>query len=204
VLGVLCAAIGSVQAAEAVKLIAGIGDPMVGRLMVHDALRPSWDVLTVHKNPDCAVCGESPSVTELVDYEDFCAVTPPAETGMAGGPVTAAVAGAVPQISALELAALISGGGVSPEVLLVDVRGSNERSIAGIAGAQAIHLDEFRSGAAAAKIPFDRPVVILCKMGARSEEASRILIGAGHPDVRNLAGGVLAWVRDVDPSQPGY
>jgi adenylyltransferase/sulfurtransferase len=84
------------------------------------------------------------------------------------------------------------------------VRGSNERAIAGVAGARAIHLDEFRSGAAVSQIPFDEPVVIFCKTGARSEEAARILIEAGHPDVRSLTGGVLAWVRDVDPAQPGY
>ena len=196
VLGVLCAAIGSIQAAEAVKLIVGIGDPLTGRLMVHDALRQSWDELDVRKDPDCAVCGESPSVTELVDYEGFC--------GMPGASVPAAAAATVPVISARELAGLLSGEGASSRVLLVDVRGRDERAIASIAGARAIHLDEFRSGAAVSQIPFDQPVVILCKVGGRSEEASRILIEAGHQDVRNLAGGVLAWVRDVDPSQPTY
>jgi len=204
VLGVLCAAIGSVQAAEAVKLIVGMGDPLVGRLMVHDALRPSWDLLTVQKNPECAVCGASPTVTALVDYEDFCAVSPASGGNVPDGSVAAAAAGSVPQISATDLADLLGGGGAAAEVLLVDVRGDNERAIAGIPGAHPIHLDEFRSGEAVAKIPFDRPVVMMCKMGARSEEASRILIGAGHQDVRNLAGGVLAWVRDVDPAQPSY
>ena len=204
VLGVLCAAIGSIQAAEVVKLIVGIGDPLVGRLLVHDALRQSWDDLSVQKNPGCAVCGENPTVTRLVDYEDFCGMTPAAGAGIAGGSVAAAAGGAVPQISALELADLLSGGSLPPDLLLVDVRGSNERAIAGIAAAQAIHLDEFRSGAALSQIPFDQPVVILCKTGVRSQEASRILLEAGHPDVRNLAGGVLAWVRDVDPTQPGY
>jgi len=204
VLGVLCAAIGSIQAAEAVKLIVGIGDPLVGRLLVHDALRQSWDTLAVHKNPDCVVCGERPTVTELVDYQDSCAVTPPADAGMPGCSVPAAAGGAVPQISALELADLLSDKGASSGVLLVDVRGGNERAIAGIAGAQAIHLDEFRSGTAVSKIPFDQPVVVLCKVGLRSVEAARILIEAGHPDVRSLQGGVLAWVDDVDPAQPRY
>jgi len=204
VLGVLCAAIGSIQAAEAVKLIAGIGDPLVGRLIVHDGLRQSWDTLIVRKDPGCPVCGESPTVTELVDYEDFCMGAPPAGGGMAGGSVPAAAGAAVPLISARELADLLGGGSPTADVLLVDVRGSEERSIASIPGARAIHLDEFRSGAAVSQIPFDRPVVVHCKVGGRSEEASRILIAAGHPDVRNLEGGVLAWVRDVDPSQPSY
>jgi sulfur-carrier protein adenylyltransferase/sulfurtransferase len=220
VLGVLCAAIGSVQATEAVKLIVGIGEPLVGRLMVHDALRQSWDVLTVNKNPDCAVCGEHPSVTELIDYQDFCAarppavgtatspavagVTSPAVAGMPGASDPAAESAAVPQISVRELADLLADGGDTPPVLLVDVRGVEERSIASIPGARAIHLDDFRSGAAVPQIPFDRPVVIHCRSGIRSEEATRILIGAGHPDARSLSGGVLAWVREVDPTQPGY
>jgi sulfur-carrier protein adenylyltransferase/sulfurtransferase len=204
VLGVLCAAIGSIQAAEVVKLIVGIGDPLVGRLMVHDALRQSWDALTVRKDPDCAVCGESPTVTELVDYQGFCVGVPPAGGGIPGGSAQAAPGAAVPLISARELADLLSGRGASSGVLLVDVRGSDERSITSIPGAQAIHLDEFRSGAAVLQIPFDRPVIIHCKVGGRSEEASQILIEAGHPDVRSLEGGVLAWVRDVDPSQPSY
>jgi sulfur-carrier protein adenylyltransferase/sulfurtransferase len=203
VLGVVCAAIGSIQAAEAVKLIVGIGDPLVGRLMVHDALRQSWDILAVQKNPECAVCGQSPTVTELVDYQDFCAATPSAE-GASVGSAPGVARGPVPQISALELADLLSGKAGAPDVLLVDVRGSQERSIAGIPGAQAIHLDEFHSGAAVLQIPFDQPVVIFCRVGVRSQEASRILIEAGHRDVRSLAGGVLAWVRDVDPAQPRY
>jgi len=207
VLGVLCAAIGSVQAAEAVKLIVGIGDPLVGRLMVHDSLRQTWDVLTVNKSPDCAVCGEHPTVTELVDYEDFCAMTAPDAGTSSDG--AAAARGPVPVISALELADLLLGkgllgNGAAPGLVLVDVRGSQERTIASIPGALAIHLDEFRSGTAVSKIPFDQPVVIACKVGVRSEEASRILLEAGHPDVRNLQGGVLAWVRDVDPTQPSY
>jgi molybdopterin/thiamine biosynthesis adenylyltransferase/rhodanese-related sulfurtransferase len=196
VLGLLCAAIGSIQAAEAVKLIVGIGDPLIGRLMVHDALRQSWDALTVRKDPDCAVCGTSPTVTELVDYQDFC--------GMPGGSVRVAAGVPVPVISARELAQLLADGDASASLVLVDVRGADERAIAGIPGARPIHLDEFRSGAAVSQIPHDRPVVVLCRSGARSEEASRILIEAGHRDVRNLAGGVLAWVRDVDPSQPTY
>jgi molybdopterin/thiamine biosynthesis adenylyltransferase/rhodanese-related sulfurtransferase len=199
VLGVLCAAIGSVQAAEAVKLIVGIGDPLVGRLMVHDGMAQSWDVLTVRKNPLCAVCGQHPSVTELVDYQDFCAPRPPA--AVTGGSVQAV---AVPEMSALELSDLLLEQGGTAGVLVVDVRGSQERAIAGIPGALAIDLDEFRCGAAVSQIPFDTAVVIFCRAGIRSQEAARILIEAGHPDVRHLSGGVLAWVRDVDPSQPRY
>jgi molybdopterin/thiamine biosynthesis adenylyltransferase/rhodanese-related sulfurtransferase len=204
VLGVLCAAIGSLQVTEAVKLILGIGEPLIGRVMVHDALRQSWDAVSVRKNPDCAVCGERPTVTGLVDYQELCAAAPPAEAALPGGLVPDLPGGGVTQISASELAGLLSGEDVSPGVLLIDVRGPQEREISGIPGARPIHLDEFRSGAAASRIPADRPVVIFCRAGVRSEEAARILTAAGHPDVRSLRGGVLAWARDVDPSQPRY
>ncbi|WP_141789236.1 molybdopterin-synthase adenylyltransferase MoeB [Oryzihumus leptocrescens] len=198
VLGVLCAAIGSVQATEAIKLLTGIGEPLVGRVLVHDALRQSWDALQVRKDPGCAVCGPSPTVTELVDYEWFC--------GIASGPLAGedTAADSLPGISARDLAAMLDKRAGGEEFVLVDVRGPEERAIASIPGAEAIHLDEFRSGAAVSRLPFDRTVVIHCKSGVRSAEAARILLEAGHGDVRNLEGGVLAWVRDVDPTQPEY
>ena len=198
VLGVLCAAIGSVQATEAIKLLTGIGEPLVGRVLVHDALRQTWDALQVRKDPGCAVCGPSPTVTELVDYEWFC--------GIASGPLAGEATGtdSLPGISARDLAAMLDKRAGGEEFVLVDVRGPEERAIASIPGAQAIHLDEFRSGAAVSRLPFDRTVVIHCKSGIRSAEAARILLEAGHGDVRNLEGGVLAWVRDVDPTQPEY
>jgi len=198
VLGVLCAAIGSVQATEAIKLLTGIGEPLVGRVLVHDALRQTWDALQVRKDPGCAVCGPSPTVTELVDYEWFC--------GIASGPLAGEATGtdSLPAISARDLAAMLDNCAGGEELVLVDVRGPEERAIASIPGAQAIHLDEFRSGAAVSRLPFDRTVVIHCKSGIRSAEAARILLEAGHGDVRNLEGGVLAWVRDVDPTQPEY
>jgi sulfur-carrier protein adenylyltransferase/sulfurtransferase len=206
VLGVLCAAIGSIQSTEAVKLIVGIGEPLIGRLIVHDALRQSWDTLRVRKDPACAVCGENPTVTELIDYEGFCGMPSASAREEGGGSAAGSVA--VQSISARELAALLSargsGAGGTTSFTLVDVRGPEERAIASIPGADAIHLDEFRSGAAVSKIPFDQAVVLHCKSGARSAEASRILREAGHPDVRNLEGGILAWIRDVDPSLPSY
>jgi len=198
VLGVLCAAIGSVQATEAIKLLTGIGEPLVGRVLVHDALRQTWDALQVRKDPGCAVCGPSPTVTELVDYEWFC--------GIASGPLAGEATGSdsLTGISARDLAAMLDKRAGGEEFVLVDVRGPEERAIASIPGAEAIHLDEFRSGAAVSRLPFDRTVVIHCKSGIRSAEAARILLEAGHGDVRNLEGGVLAWVRDVDPTQPEY
>ncbi len=201
VLGVLCAAIGSVQVTETVKLLLGIGEPLIGRLLIHDALRQTWDTLTVRRDPACPMCGDAPTIRALVDYEQFC--------GMPGAPVPGdGSAGAVPTVGARELAAALS----SPAPpLLVDVRGADERSIASIPGAVPIHLEQFRSGAAfsdrselAAAAAADRPIVIHCKAGGRSAEATRLARAAGLRDVASLDGGVLAWVRDVDPSQPGY
>jgi adenylyltransferase/sulfurtransferase len=197
VLGVLCAAVGSVQVAEAVKLITGEGEPLVGRLLVHDALRQTWDSLTVRADPECPVCGESPTVTALVDYEEFC--------GMPGATPDLAPDWAVGEVSAVELAAMLAARDRGEaEFELVDVREPGEREVVSIPGARAIHLDEFRSGAAPAQLPPGRPVVVMCKSGIRSSEAARLLAEAGRGDVSNLAGGVLAWVRDVDPSLPTY
>jgi adenylyltransferase/sulfurtransferase len=202
VLGVLCAAVGSVQVSEAIKLVVGQGDPLVGRLLVHDSLRQTWDSLTVRANPDCPVCGEAPTVTSLVDYEQFC--------GMPGAPVPAPVAvGAAPptfaEVTATELATMLAARERGErEFELVDVREPGEREVVSIPGARAIHLDRFREGTAAEELPRGIPVVLMCKSGVRSGEAAALLAGAGRGDVANLTGGVLAWVRDVDPSLPVY
>jgi adenylyltransferase/sulfurtransferase len=197
VLGVLCAAIGSVQVAEAVKLVVGQGEPLVGRLLVHDSLRQTWDSLTVRADPGCAVCGQTPTVTSLVDYDDFC--------GMPGAADGRLAAMSVPEVTATQLASMLEArerGEVRFE--LVDVREPGEREVVSIPGARAIHLDSFRTGAAAGQLPDGIPVVVHCKSGARSAEAAALLMASGRPDVSNLAGGVLAWVRDVDPSLATY
>jgi adenylyltransferase/sulfurtransferase len=191
VLGVLCAAIGSVQATETVKLLLGVGEPLVGRLLLHDALAMTWDALPVRKDPDCPVCGESPTVTSLVDYEAFCGVP-------ASGEAT------VPTVSAPELA--VELGSDAPP-LLVDVRGPDERAIASIPGAVAIHLDEFRDGSAFERDELaarGRRIVMMCKVGGRSAEATTLAQAAGYTQVLTLEGGVLAWVHEVDPTQPTY
>ena len=191
VLGVLCAAIGSVKATETVKLLLGVGEPLVGRLLLHDALAMTWDALPVRKDPDCPVCGESPTVTSLVDYEAFCGVP-------ASGEAT------VPTVSAPELA--VELGSDAPP-LLVDVRGPDERAIASIPGAVAIHLDEFRDGSAFERDELaarGRRIVMMCKVGGRSAEATTLAQAAGYTQVLTLEGGVLAWVHEVDPTQPTY
>lgn len=201
VLGVLCAAIGSVQVAETIKLIVGQGDPLVGRILVHDSLRQSWDTLRVRQNPACPLCGDHPTIHELVDYEAFCGLS----TGDAAASAAAAGAAAFGEVSARELADLLGARARGEESFeLVDVRDPGERAVVAIPGARAIHLEEFRSGTALGKLPDGIPVVVLCKSGVRSAEAARLLSEAGRSGVRNLRGGVLAWVHDVDPSLPVY
>jgi molybdopterin/thiamine biosynthesis adenylyltransferase/rhodanese-related sulfurtransferase len=205
VLGVLCAAVGSVQVAEAIKLVVGQGDPLVGRLLVHDSLRQTWDSLTVRANPDCPVCGKAPAVTSLVDYQQFCGMPragAPAHVTAAAGPDGA---GSVTEVTAGELARMLAERDRGERAFeLVDVREPGEREVVSIPGARAIHLDRFREGTAAQELPRGIPVVVMCKSGVRSGEAAGLLAETGRDDVANLAGGVLAWVRDVDPSLPVY
>jgi adenylyltransferase/sulfurtransferase len=202
VLGVLCAAVGAAQGTEAIKLLTGIGEPLLGRLLVHDALQASWRELTVRPDPDCAVCGRAPSITHetgLADYEAFCGLPP------AGATVPQAAGSSADEVSASELASLLERrerGEI--DLVLVDVREPGERAIVSIPGAVAVARAKFDSGEAFDVIPFDRPVVLHCRSGARSATALQLLRAAGHPDARHLAGGVLAWVDEVDPSLPRY
>jgi sulfur-carrier protein adenylyltransferase/sulfurtransferase len=202
VLGVLCAAVGAAQGTEAIKLLTGIGEPLLGRLLVHDALQASWRELKVRPDPDCAVCGREPSITRetgLADYEAFCGLPP------AGAAVPDAAGSSADEVSASELASLLERRerGES-DLVLVDVREPGERAIVSIPGAVAVARAKFDSGEAFDMIPFDRPVVLHCRSGVRSATALQLLRAAGHPDARHLAGGVLAWVDEVDPSLPRY
>jgi len=202
VLGVLCASVGAAQGTEAVKLLTGIGEPLLGRLMVHDALRATWRELTVRPDPDCAVCGPDATITRqlgLPDYEVFCglpSVGEPAATSTPGS------ASSPDEVSALELARMLADD--TSGLVLVDVREPGERAIVSIPGAVPVLRSTFDSGEAFDVIPFDRPVVLHCRSGARSATALELLRAAGHPDARHLAGGVLAWVEQVDPSLPTY
>jgi adenylyltransferase/sulfurtransferase len=191
VFGILCAAIGSVQSTEAIKLLLGLGEPLTGRLLIHDALRQTWDTLTVRADPDCPVCGERPTVTELIDYVEFC--------GVPGAPAVGEED--VPTVTVHETAEALAG---ARPPLLVDVRGDEERAIATIPGAVPIHLDLFRSGQAFEQLPRDRRVLIHCKVGGRSAEATRLALRAGFTEVASVEGGVLAWIEQIDPSLTPY
>jgi sulfur-carrier protein adenylyltransferase/sulfurtransferase len=185
VLGVLCASIGSIMVTEAIKLLTGIGDPLLGRLMVYDALEMSYRTIKIRKDP------ESPKITELIDYEAFCGVvSDDAQQAAAGNTITP-----------LELKQKQDAG---EDFLLVDVREPHEFEIVRIPGSVLIPKDRILSGEAFAELPQDKQVVLHCKSGARSAEALAVLHQAGFKDAVHVGGGVLAWAREVDPSLPTY
>jgi sulfur-carrier protein adenylyltransferase/sulfurtransferase len=191
VLGVLCASIGSIQVTEAIKVITGIGDPLVGRLMIYDALEMSYRSVKVRKDPECPVCGKNPTITELIDYEAFCgAVSDEAQEAVQGSTITAR-----------DLKTMMDNG---DNIFVVDVREPNEYEIVSIPGATLIPKGEFLSGAALEKLPQDKRIVLHCKSGARSAEALAVVKDAGFSDAVHVGGGVLAWVNQVDPSLPTY
>ncbi|HEX6327652.1 MAG TPA: adenylyltransferase/sulfurtransferase MoeZ [Jiangellaceae bacterium] len=195
VLGVLCASVGSIQVTEAIKLLTGVGDPLLGRLMVYDALEMSYRTVNVRKDPDCAICGENPTVTELVDYEAFCGVISDA----------AADAAVDSTISVRQLADWLDERERGErDFVLVDVREPNEYEINRIPGSVLMPKNDFLTGTALERLPADKQVVLHCKSGARSAEALAVVKGAGYSDAVHVGGGVVAWVNQIDPSQPSY
>ena len=191
VLGVLCASIGSIQVNEAIKLITGIGEPLVGRLMVYDALEMNYRSLNIKKDPDCPICGKNPTITELIDYDAFCgAVSADAQEAASGSTITAA-----------ELKAMLDR---KDDIFLIDVREPNEYEIVSIPGATLIPKDQFMNGSALEKLPQDKRIVLHCKSGGRSAECLAVVKNAGFSDAVHVGGGVLSWVNTVDPSLPVY
>jgi len=195
VLGVLCASIGSVQVNEAIKLLTGIGEPLLGQLLIYDALEMEYRKLPVRKDPSCAICGENPTVTELIDYDTFC--------GAVSQEAADAAAGSTISVTQLERMLKERENGES-DFVLVDVREPNEYEINKIPGSVLIPKGEFLNGNAIGQLPQDKQVVLHCKSGARSAEALAVLKGAGFSDAVHVGGGVVAWVNQIDPSQPSY
>jgi sulfur-carrier protein adenylyltransferase/sulfurtransferase len=191
VLGVLCGSIGSIQVTEAIKLLTGIGEPLAGRLMIYDALEMSYRTVRVRKDPECAVCGKNPTITELIDYDAFCGViSADAQQAASGSTITAT-----------DLKGMLDRG---DNIFLVDVREPNEYEIVSIPGSVLIPKDQFLTGAALERLPQDKQIVLHCKTGVRSAECLAIVKGAGYSDAVHVGGGVLAWASQVDPSLPTY
>ncbi len=191
VLGVLCASIGSIQVNEAIKVLTGAGETLVGRLMIYDALEMSYRSVKVRKDPECAICGKNPTITELIDYDAFC--------GTVSADAQQAASGST--ISAAELKTMLDTG---ENIFLVDVREPNEHEIVSIPGAVLIPKDKFLTGEALSQLPQDRRIVLHCKSGARSAEVLAVVKNAGFADAVHVGGGVLAWVSQVDPALPVY
>lgn len=195
VLGVLCGSIGAIQVTEAIKLLTGIGEPLLGSLMVYDALEMTYRKLRVRKDPNCAVCGPNATVTELIDYEFFC--------GSVSDEASEAVKDST--ISVHELKRMLDARAAGEEdFVLIDVREPNEFEIVQIPGAILIPKGEFLDGSALAKLPQDKQIVLNCKVGGRSAEALAVVKAAGFSDAIHVGGGVLAWVNQIDPSLPVY
>lgn len=192
VLGVLCAAIGSIQTTEAIKLIAGIGEVLIGQLMIYDALEMSYRKIKVRKDPKCPICSEKPSqIALLPDYEAFCGVLSNA----------AEVAVKDSTISVSELKTKIDK---QENFLLIDVREPSEFEIVRIPGSVLIPKQGFLDGSALAGLPQDKPIILHCKSGVRSAECLAILKSAGFADATHVSGGVVAWAKQIDTSLPVY
>jgi adenylyltransferase/sulfurtransferase len=184
VLGVLPGLVGTLQALEAIKLITGIGQPLLGRLLHVDTLSLRFRTFTLRRDPQCPVCGGHPTITEPIDYQGFCNMTPPPN---------------VPTISVEDLQRLRQSGA---DHFLVDVREPDEFEKARITGSTLIPLSEVTQRTA--EIPKDRKVVVHCKMGGRSARAVAALQELGYDNVWNVAGGITAWSEKVDPQVPLY
>lgn len=181
VLGVLPGIIGSIQALEVIKLIAGVGEPLVGRLLLFDGRRLQFRELRLEKDPDCPVCGRNPTVTSLIDYEAFCGMR---------------------DATAMSARELQEERSRNPELVLIDVREPQEADIARISGATLIPLRELPRRLA--ELPPHGEIVTFCHHGQRSQRARDILKGAGFENVRSLAGGIDAWSVEVDSEVPRY
>jgi adenylyltransferase/sulfurtransferase len=191
VLGVLPGIVGCIQTNETLKLILGVGEPLVGRFLIFDALRMKFRELKLRKDPDCPVCGTNPTVTELIDYEQFCGVGPHAPQPEA--------AGQGDEITVLELKARMDRG---DDVFVLDVREPHEYEINRIPGSTLIPLGDLPERFP--ELDANREIIAQCKSGVRSARAANFLREHGFKNVKNLKGGILAWVDQVDPSQPKY
>jgi adenylyltransferase/sulfurtransferase len=193
VLGVLPGIIGVIQATESIKLMLGIGEPLIGRFLIYDALKMRFRELKLRRDPACPVCGDHPTVTRLIDYEQFCGIRPePA------APAASAGANAW-ETTAVELKRRLDAG---EQVFVLDVREPNEFQINRIPGSTLIPLGELPRRYQ--EIERNQEIVALCKMGGRSAKAVDFLRSVGFTRIKNLRGGILDWVDKVDPTQPKY
>jgi adenylyltransferase/sulfurtransferase len=191
VLGILPGLVGVIQATEVIKLILGKGEPLIGRLLLVDALAMRFRELKLKKNPECPVCGKNPAVTQLIDYQQFCGLATESnqEKTLKNG---------IPQITVLELKQRLDAG---EDLMILDVREPYEYQIANIGGTL---IPQNEVPQRLAEIDRNRKIVVQCRSGARSQRIAEFLAGQGYPNVKNLAGGILAWADQIDPKVPKY
>lgn len=192
VLGVLPGTVGTLQASEAIKLILGIGEPLLGRLLLYDALAMTMEEVKLRKNPDCVICGPHPTVTALIDYEQFCGM-PAHDQG------AAQTTSSVPELTVLELKAMLDA---HRPLHIIDVREPHEWQIVRLEQAKLIPLGDLQAHLSELDSTADH--VVLCRSGARSAKAVELLLASGIKRVKNLKGGILAWAREVDTTLPLY
>jgi adenylyltransferase/sulfurtransferase len=195
VLGILPGIIGVIQATEAIKLILGEGEPLIGRLLLFDALKMKFRELKLRRNPECPLCGENPTIKELIDYEAFCGITPPAQQA------ETIASDSDWEVTPAQLKAELDGGRT---ISIIDVREPHEWQISNLEslGSKLIPLGQFPQRLN--ELSSADEIVVHCKMGGRSAKAYDVLKQAGFKKIRNLKGGILAWADQVDPSMPKY
>jgi len=205
VLGILPGLLGVIQATETIKLILGIGEPLIGRLLLVDALGMTFRTLKLRKNPECPVCGANPTVTELIDYDQFCGIEKPTSVG----PLEVArdkavgdhsIVDGIPQITVDELKRKLDA---KEDIFVLDVREPHEYLIANL-GAPQIPVGEVERRIGELTAQKNHEVIVHCRSGARSQKAALVLKQAGFTNVSNLTGGILAWADKIDPSMPKY
>jgi adenylyltransferase/sulfurtransferase len=199
VLGILPGTVGALQATEVIKLILGIGEPLIGRLLLYDALSMEFNEVRLRKNPDCPVCGKNPTVTELIDYEQFCGM--PAHdrslytTGRNGDLET------VPGITPAELKAELDQG---EDLLILDVREPHEWQISNLEHLGAVLIPQNEVLERMGELDTAREIVVQCRTGARSAAVVRLLQQHGFTRLYNLEGGINRWAREIEPEMPVY
>jgi adenylyltransferase/sulfurtransferase len=191
VFGVLPGTIGTLQATETLKLILGIGEPLIGKLLIYDALAMSFDQVQLKKNPQCRICSDEPEVTKLIDYEAFC--------GVPGHDREEGRLDSEWEIEAQELAARLKSG---EEIHLIDVREPHELEISHLEGAELIPLGSLAGRMH--ELDSAEEIILICKAGTRSARALELLVGAGFRKIKNLRGGINAWAEEVDTTLPVY
>lgn len=195
VLGVLPGTVGAIQATETIKLLLGIGETLVGRLLLYDALNMSFDLVRLRKNPMCPVCSEHPTQTELIDYEQFCRVPAHDRSAFAGQ-----AEGVIPGISVREVKARLDAG---EDIILLDVREPHEWEISDIAAATH-HIPKGQVIEHLGEIDTTREVIVYCKTGGRSADVTQLLREHGYGRAKNMLGGINAWASQVEPGLPIY